>query len=91
MAVDDEQTMLTTIDNPWNPFTNYSEWYAWDHDHGYDTTGYLARIAKVSNDLSDADYEQAITQAIDEIVQLNVNGLYTKAVQPVDTTNSNET
>lgn len=91
MAVDDDQTMLTTIDNPWNPFTNYSEWYAWDHDHGYDTTGYLARIAKVSNDLSDADYEQAITQAIDEIVQLNVNGLYTKAVQPVDTTNSNET
>lgn len=91
MAVDDEQTMLTTIDNPWNPFANYSEWYAWDHDHGYDTAGYLARIAKVSNDLSDADYEQAITQAIDEIVQLNVNGLYTKAVQPVDTTNSNET
>lgn len=85
MAVDGEESMLTTIDNPWSPYTNYSEWYAWDHDHGYDTPGYLARIAKVSNDLSDADYELAITQAIDEIVQLNVNGLYTKAVQPVDT------
>lgn len=90
MAVDGEESMLTTIDNPWNPFANYVEWYAWDRDHGYDTPGYLARIVKASNDLSDADYELAITQAIDEIVQLNVNGLYKKAVQPVDTI-SNET
>lgn len=83
MAVNsDDDHMLTTIDNPWNPFTNYDEWYQWDRAHGYDTPGYLARIAKVSNDLSDADIDDAIEQAIDTIVTENVNGMYRKAVQP---------
>lgn len=81
-TIDTDEHMLTTIDNPWNPFTNYDEWYTWDHDHGYDTPGFLARIAKVSDDLSDADFDLAIEDAIDEIVQQNVNGLYTKAVRP---------
>lgn len=77
-----EDHMLTTIDNPWNPFTNYDEWYQWDHAHGYDTPGYLARIAKTSYDLSDADQDQAIEDAITTIVTENVNGMYTRATQP---------
>jgi hypothetical protein len=75
--------MLTTVDNPWNPFTNYDEWYQWDHAQGYDTTGFLARIAKTSDDLSDADQDLAIEQAIDEIVTQNVSGIYRKAVRPI--------
>lgn len=74
--------MLTTTDNPWSPFTNYDEWYAWDHAAGYDTPGLLARICKVSNDLSDADYELAISQAIDEIVSVNASGVHTRALPP---------
>jgi hypothetical protein len=74
--------MLTTTDNPWNPFTNYDEWWVFDHDMGYDTPGYLARIAKASIELSDADYNLAIDEAIDEIVKLNINGMYTKVTNP---------
>lgn len=85
MTVDSEEHMLTTVDNPWNPFTNYDEWWAFDHDKGYDTPGFLARIANVSLDLSDADFELAIEQAIEEIVKLNVNGLYRKASRPTQT------
>ncbi len=82
MADDSEEHMLTTIDNPWNPFTNYEEWYEYDRQQGYDTPGYLARIADVSLDLSDADYDRNIEEAIDEIVKLNINGMYRKAVRP---------
>lgn len=78
----DDNYMLTTKDNPWNPWTQYEEWYAWDHDQGYDTPGYLARIANTSLDLSDADFDLAIKQAIDEICQLNINGMYTKSMPP---------
>ena len=81
--MDDDEHMLTTVDNPWSPFTNYDEWYEYDRSHGYDTPGYLARIANVSTDVSDADLELAIEQAIDEIVTLNVSGLYTKASRPL--------
>lgn len=75
---DNTEYMLTTTDNPWNPWTHYDEWYAFDRGRGYDTPGYLARITNSSNDLSDADQEQAISDAIDEIVELNVLGIYMK-------------
>jgi hypothetical protein len=81
MANSDEH-MLTTVDNPWNPFTDYEEWYQFDHDKGYDTPGYLARIAIVTFDLSDTEVDDTIEQAIDEIVRLNINGMYRKAVRP---------
>jgi hypothetical protein len=41
----------------------------------------LARIAKVSNDLSEPDQALAIQQAIDEIVTENVTGMYRKVSQ----------
>jgi hypothetical protein len=70
--------MLTTVDNPWNPFVNWDEWYAYDRDKGYDTPGYLARVCKFSFELSDADQEQAIMDAINEIVEMNPLGIYRK-------------
>lgn len=75
---DDLNSMLTTVDNPYNPFTNYDEWYEYDVSHGYNTCSYLARIAKVSDELSDYDYSQTLEQAIDEIVKLNILGKYIK-------------
>lgn len=70
--------MLTTIDNPFDPSTQYDEWYAWDVEHGYYTSAYLARIAKTSDELSETDQDLAIEDAIDEIVRENVLGVYKK-------------
>jgi len=71
-------SMLTTIDNPYNPFKDYDDWYAFDVQQGYFTCAYLARVAKTSDELSEADNDIAIEDAIDEIVELNVLGLYKK-------------
>lgn len=73
-------TMLTTIDNPFDPFAQWDEWRQFDEGKGYYTCGYLARIAKTSDELSDEDYQQAVDAAIDEICALNINGLYKKVV-----------
>ena len=70
--------MLSTIDNPFDPFTQWDEWKRYDEDMKYFTCNYLARIAKTSDDLSDADNEQAIEDAINEIVSLNILGIYKK-------------
>jgi hypothetical protein len=70
--------MLTTVDNPFNPFTQFDEWYAYDNALGYGTTQFLARIAKTSYELTEADQSAAIEAAIDEIVRENVTGLYRK-------------
>lgn len=72
------QHMLSTIDNPYNPFTHYDEWYAYDTSSGYHSASFLARIAVSSSDLSDADQAKAIEDAIDEIVKENVSGVFVK-------------
>ncbi len=46
-------SMLTTSDNPYNPFTQWDEWNVFDMEKGYNTCSYLARIAAVSDELSD--------------------------------------
>lgn len=74
----DRDVMLTTADNPHNPFTHFDEWRSYDEGMGYYTCEYLARIAKTSIELSEPDENLAIRQAIDEIVKLNVLGIYKK-------------
>lgn len=78
--------MLTTVDNPFNPFTQFDEWYAFDEASGYHTTAFLARIVRTSHDLSDADQDVAIEAAIDEIVRENVLGVYRKVSSSSSTT-----
>lgn len=70
--------MLTTVDNPYDPSTQFDEWYAFDMAAGYNTTSLLARIVKTSDELSDADQDAAIEDAIDEIVKENVSGVHRK-------------
>lgn len=70
--------MLTTVDNPHNPWTHFDEWYAFDEAAGYHTTGLLARITITSDQLSETDQSVAIEAAIDEIVRFNVSGVHRK-------------
>ena len=78
MAETIEDVMLTTIDNPWNPFTHYEEWYALDALLGYHTPALLARVTVSSNELSDYDQELDIIRAINEIVSENASGMHRK-------------
>lgn len=70
--------MLTTVDNPFDPFTQWEEWYAFDTRHGYHTAGLLARIVVTSDELSEADQALAIQLGIEEIVRENVSGMHKK-------------
>lgn len=73
-----DEHMLTTVDNPFNPFTQFDEWYAFDTASGYNTSAFLARVVVTSDQLSEADQSLAIELAIDEIVRENVLGIYRK-------------
>lgn len=76
--MDDVQYMLTTVDNPFNPFTQFDQWFAWDTNAGYNSSGLLARVVLSSDDLSDTDQVVATQQAIDQIVNENVTGMFRK-------------
>ena len=76
--------MLTTVDNPFNPFTHFDEWFRWDANAGYHSPSLLDRVVNNSSDLSEADQAQAVQIGIDEIVRENVSGVHTKVSSPVD-------
>jgi len=80
MSADNTTTryMLTTVDNPFDPFTQWNEWLAYDTRLGYDTPGLLARTVNNSFDLSEPDQAIAIDYAIDQIVAENVSGMHRK-------------
>lgn len=80
--MDDNEYMLTTSDNPFNPYTHWEQWYAFDVGSGYHTSAYLARIVKTSSELSEADQMKDIQEGIDEILQVNLTGNYVKAHKP---------
>lgn len=78
-----EEVMLTTEDNPFNPFTEFDEWYKYDITKGYNTCDYLARVVVTSPNISEPDQDLAIVYAIDEILYYNLTGNY-KKVSPQD-------
>lgn len=73
--------MLSTIDNPFDPFDEFDSWYRFDTDKGYNSCSYLDRIARTSDQLSDFENEKEIERAIDEIIQYDFMNIYTKVTQ----------
>lgn len=76
--------MLSTSDNPFNPWTQFDDWYAWDTRENYNTLSLLARVVRTADDLPQALEEQAIEDAIIEIVEENVSGVYIMVESPDD-------
>lgn len=73
--------MLTTEDNPYDPFTQFNDWYRFDVDKGYDSCGLLSRCCPSSIDLTETESKIAIETAIDEIVKYNLSGKHKKVVK----------
>lgn len=69
---------LTTFDNPYDPFEQFTQWFLFDEEKGYHTTGYLARIVRTSDQLSDDENNDEIERAIDEIIKNDFLNIYKK-------------
>lgn len=80
------QCMLTTIDNPFNPFEQPDQWRSFDVDHGYFTSEYLARIAKTDIEMTENEYNAEIERACEEIMKLNPIKMYKIVRNKTDST-----
>lgn len=79
----DYECMLTTVDNPYDPFEEFNSWFLYDVEKGYNSCGYLARIARTSNQFTDEENDAEIERAIDEIIKYDFKCIYRKAIRPV--------
>lgn len=69
---------LTTFDNPFNPFSDFTQWFLYDEKKGYHSTAYLGRIARTSDQLSEEENDKETERAIDEIIKYDELGIYKK-------------
>lgn len=72
------QHALTTFDNPFDPFEQFTSWFLFDEEKGYHSTAYLGRIARTSNELTDEENDKEIERAIDEIIKYDFMNVYRK-------------
>lgn len=76
-------TMLSTSDNPFNPFTQFDDWYRFDEDKGYHSCSYLARIMRSYDTQTEEEEREEKERAIDEILHFNLTGNYIKVVNDI--------
>ena len=73
-----KECMLTTNDNPYNPFDDFTSWFLYDIEKGYNSCSYLATIARIEDDMTDDERNSEIERAIDEIIEYDFLDLYQK-------------
>lgn len=78
-------SMLTTIDNPYDPIEQFTQWFLFDVQHGYNTCSLLGRIARTSDQLSEEENNNELDRAIDEIIKYDFLNIY-KKVNETETT-----
>lgn len=74
---------LTTTDNPYSPFTDFTSWFLFDIQKGYNSCGYLARISQNTDDMTEEETDKEVERAIDEIIINDIFSIY-KKVKPSD-------
>lgn len=72
------ECMLTTKDNPFDPFEQFRSWFLFDVEKGYNTCSYLDRIAKTTDEMTQTEKDNEIERAIDEIIKYDFMNIYKK-------------
>lgn len=75
---------LTTVDNPFDPFEQFTSWFLFDVEKGYNSCSYLARIAHITDDMSQSEVDAEVERAIDEIVKYDFTNMYKKVTRQID-------
>ena len=81
------EVMLTTFDNPYDPFDDFIQWFMFDVEKGYYTCNRLARIARSSEEFSTVEEQRETERAIDEIIDNDFLNIYKKVVRNVNEEN----
>lgn len=78
------EVMLTTFDNPFDPFDDFDQWYSYDKRMDYNTCEKIARIARSSPEFSTIEEKRETERAIDEIINYDFLNIYKKVTRNVE-------
>lgn len=69
---------LTTFDNPFDPFEQFTQWFLFDIAKGYNTCALLGRIENVYEDMSEKESDEEHERAINSIIDNDFLNIYKK-------------
>ena len=72
---------ITTIDNPFDPFDDFTSWFMFDVEKGYYSTSKLARLSETTDDMSSVEQAEEIERAIDRLIEIDPLDIYLKVVR----------
>ena len=72
------QCLLTTFDNPFDPFEDFNSWWLFDTEKGYDSCSRLDRIVNITEDMTQKEIDDETERAIDEIIKYDFMNVYKK-------------
>ena len=67
---------LTTFDNPFDPFEQFTSWLLFDNEKGYNTCGKLDRVSNYSDDMTEKEIDEEHKRAIDEVIDNDFLHIY---------------
>ena len=76
--IDRGTPMLTTIDNPYNPFVDFAKWFVFDSVNHYNCCSYINLNAATSSAFTDSENNHLIEKAIDDLIATDFTGTYKK-------------
>ena len=72
----ENKRMLTTFDNPYNPFVDFVSWYKYDCEMQHNTCGRLARLADINSEMTEKEINEVRDNTMNFIVQHDLEGIF---------------
>ena len=79
-----KECRLTTTDNPFDPFEQFTSWYLFDMEKGYDCCGRVDRLINVSDDMTEFEVEKENERAIDRLIELDFTDTFKKVIRETE-------
>lgn len=73
-----QEVMLTTFDNPYDPFEQFTLWMMFDKEKGYNTCERLMRLANITEDMSQIEIDAEVDRAMDRLIELDFTNTFKK-------------
>ena len=72
------QCMLSTIDNPFNPFEQFTAWLLFDKEKGWNCCEVFDRVANITDEMTQKEINEETERAIDQIIEHDFLNIYKK-------------
>ena len=74
----ERRVAITTTDNPFNPFDDFTSWFMFDVEKGYYTCNKIARLSQTSDDMTEKEENEEVERAIDRLIEIDPLDIYIK-------------